>query len=176
MERPPLGPPRAYNPAAPSARALADGFVAYPGASRAAARAQLGAAMGRLGRRDDVSFGFDAENARAVNAGRVVRFRDADERARAVALAREMRVATGVKRAWARLRKGRTEDFWRDVEENVWTPVQGKYREGLVDRALRGVYHGGEEGLGKRLVANGTYRESHSRGFWSVLGRLVGGK
>jgi hypothetical protein len=175
LEPAPPAPPRAYDPVAPTAASLVDGCVAYAGASAAASRARLMGAMAHLGRRDDVSFGFDADLARKFNAGKVMRFRDGDERARVVALARELRVETGVKAAWRRLKKGETA-FWRDVKEREWMPVAGRYRSGLVDRVVRGVYGAGEEGVGKRLVANGTYRERETRGFWGVLGKLVGGK
>jgi hypothetical protein len=175
LYRAPPAPPRPYNPAAPTASALTDALVAYPGASRAAGRARLMAAMARLARREDVSFGFDADLARQFNAGKVVRFRDDDERARVVALARELREGAQVKRAWRKLKRG-DEDFWGEVEEREWVPVAGGYRAGLVDRAVRGVYDAGDEGLGKRLVANGTYREREARGFWGIVGKLVGRK
>jgi hypothetical protein len=159
--------------------------IATASATKPGSQATIQAALARLSRRDDTSFSFDSDLARQVAHGDVVRFKDADEKARILALAEEHAMDTTAKRNRDKVRK------LKEGEEISWeTPlpiqfenVPDKNRKEIVDKVLRGKYH--FEGRAKReekessfsdlkksLDLNGTYDRPSGSGFMDMFKRL----
>ncbi|KAF2674480.1 hypothetical protein BT63DRAFT_435582 [Microthyrium microscopicum] len=146
-----------------SAKSLITNHLATASSTPTARRATLESAMANLARREDTSIGFDALNARNLRYGRVMRFRDEDEKLRAVALAQEKAVDAAARLSW---------QFKKTVPavKVDFTPVPKPYRQQLVDRVVRGVY-GGEkvkDTKGMKEVDR-VERRMKLRGTWNTV-------
>jgi hypothetical protein len=149
-------------------------------------QATVQAALARLSRRDDTSFGYDDALARKVAHGGLVRFKDEDEKRRILALAEEHAMDTTAKRNRDKLRKitdgnGFVFETPRPIE---FAPVPDKNRKGIVDKVLRGQYEyeGKVKGtskedptsnLKKSIDLNGTYSDSAEGGFLGLFRKLL---
>jgi hypothetical protein len=112
-------------------------------------QSEIDEVTGRMARRDDTRWVSDAALARQLMAGRLVKFADAREKQRIVALAEQMSRETAQKCATRVLRKELgdeevAEDFdpasLVEVREVGFMPVSAKVRENITNKVTRGQY------------------------------------
>lgn len=138
---------------------------------------EMSAALGRLAQRTDTTWAVDAEIARRLLSGKVVRFKDADEQARVLALAEQMAIKT----AWAKAQRKNTPFTRRDVS---FVPIAGAHRQKLVNRVIKGQYElhnsnkdktAASQTLGKvqtALQMKETYTPTASKAFLETFQKL----
>jgi hypothetical protein len=174
-------PPAEAQPFTPevfTAASLITNRTALASGTRTAAKANMQEAMARLGRRDDTSYANDAELARRLGRGEVMRFKDGDERLRVVALAEEY--ADDIAG-----RRGRKKDVYIETQKVGFESVSGAHRGALVDKVLKGKYDdsvGGEQ-MGRdgdayqvvqqALTRNETYHPTAGKGFMDILAKFM---
>jgi hypothetical protein len=174
--------PTPFVPESFTPESLITNRIATASSATTSSQATVQAAIARLARRDDTSFSFDSELARKVAHGELVRFKDAEEKARILALAEEHAMDTTAKRNRSKLRKLNEGE---EMEFESPLPVQldgipAKNRQEIVDKVLRGKYE--LEGRGKRveknaalstlkktLDMNGTYKNAAGVGFLDMF-------
>jgi hypothetical protein len=89
MREPAKVQPHDFIPESFTPESLITNRIATASSVSAASQASIQAAIANFARRDDTSFSFDDELARSVAHGKLIRFKDADEKARILALAEE---------------------------------------------------------------------------------------
>jgi hypothetical protein len=121
-----------FKPLDLSTRALVTNRIAYA-AGEEGVRSEMLQAMGRLARRPNFDWTVDADLARRLNHGELIKFNNDEERYRITAMAEMFaeRTATKISR-----RKG-VEVKKQDVG---FVPVAGEERNRLVDKVLKGKY------------------------------------
>jgi len=146
-------------------------------AGSAGAMAELETAMANLSRRNDKSWGHDEPLARRLIAGKLVRFRDEEEKTRVVKLAEEFASKT------ANIIQDKKGQFV-DKEDVGFVPVPEEYRKLLGDRAMAGRYElvEGVKGntseqrtlshLKTSLQLNSTYSQSQAKAFNEFVARM----
>jgi hypothetical protein len=170
--------PQPYVPETFTAESLVTNRVAIASGTQIGAKASMQEAMARLARRDDTSFTIDAELARKLGRGELLRFRNADEKARIVALAEENAQNTSEK-------IGRKKGKHVEPVKVGFQSVAGAERKALVDKVLKGKYDqpklavkkGQKEGthgnVKTALHMNETYNKTTGQGFLDMLKKLV---
>jgi len=135
-----------------------------------AQHASFNAALAKLSKRDDTSFGWDRSLAHKLKRGEVVRFKDNDEKLRAVALAQEFADNAALK---ASVRKGKT----LQPHKIEFSSPDDKYRAQLVDTTMRGIYkvsqNQSSDHVARNLSMNDSYTTKPGKGFLAALRRLV---
>lgn len=126
------GGPVPYNPKPMKAEELHTSFVTT-GAGELGVAAAAKQAMGRLGRRADLDYHYDAELASRLYRGDVVRFRDAEEKKRAMWMAEEFASNTA-----NRIMEKKGE--WEPKIDVGFVPVPEKAKEAIAGKAMRGIY------------------------------------
>lgn len=121
-----------YNPKPMLAEELHTSFITT-GAGELGVAAAAKQAMGRLGRRADLDYQYDAELASRLYRGEVVRFRDAEEKKRVIEKAEEFASNTA-NRIMAK--KGE----WEPKIDVGFVPVPEEVKEQLAGKAMRGLY------------------------------------
>lgn len=183
---PPKKKPVPFTPEVFTVESLITNRIATASSASASNQAMIESAMAQVTKRDDVSFSFDSDLARQVAHGKVVRFKDADEKARILALAEEHAMDTTAKRNRTKLGKlkdGEDMEFESPLTVD-FKSVSEKHRKEVVDRVLRGKYeYEGKidksqsdpalSGLKKALDLNGTYQSSSEGGFLGLFKRLM---
>jgi hypothetical protein len=123
---------RPYNPEPMKAEELHSSFIGLAAGELGIASAAK-QAMGRLGRRNDLDYQYDAELANRLYRGEVVRFRDAEEKKRVVEMAEEFASNTA-----NRIMKKKGE--WEPKIDVGFVPVPEEIKEQLAGKAMRGLY------------------------------------
>ncbi|KAE9970708.1 hypothetical protein BLS_004785 [Venturia inaequalis] len=128
-----IGPaPKPYNPKAMTAEELHTAFITT-GAGELGVAAAAKQVMGRLGRRADVDYQYDAELASRLYQGKVVRFRDAEEKKRVMWMAEEFASNTA-----NRIMEKKGE--WEPKIDVGFVPVPEQAKEEIAGKAMRGIY------------------------------------
>lgn len=124
--------PKPYNPKDMTAEELHTAFITT-GAGELGVAAAAKQAMGRLGRRADIDYQYDAELASRLYQGKVVRFRDAEEKKRVMWMAEEFASNTANR---IMEKKGA---FEPKIDVG-FVPVPEKAKEEIAGKAMRGIY------------------------------------
>lgn len=124
--------PKPYNPKPMTAEELHTAFITT-GAGELGVAAAAKQVMGRLGRRADVDYHYDAELASRLYQGKVVRFRDAEEKKRVMWMAEEFASNTA-----NRIMEKKGE--WEPKIDVGFVPVPEKAKEEIAGKAMRGIY------------------------------------
>lgn len=175
--------PHEFIPETYTAESLITNRIATASSASVASQASIAAALAKLAHRDDTSFSFDDEMARAVAHGKMVRFRDADEKARILALAEEHARETTRKRNLRKLSKLGDSDKM-DFEDPLpvdFQQIPKKNRKDIVNKVLKGNYAYGNTKLKgvafdtKFLDLNGTFTPRGFTGFLDIVKRFFPG-
>ncbi|TLD26208.1 hypothetical protein E2P81_ATG08020 [Venturia nashicola] len=124
--------PKPYNPKAMTAEELHTSFITT-GAGELGVAAAAKQAMARLGRRADVDYQYDAELASRLYQGKLVRFRDAEEKKRVMWMAEEFASNTANR---IMEKKGK----WEPKIDVGFVALPEKAKEEITGKAMRGIY------------------------------------
>jgi hypothetical protein len=178
--------PSPFTPETFTPESLITNRIATASSTRTGNQATIQAALARFSRRDNTSFAYDADLARRVAQGSLVRFKDTDEKARILALTEEHAMETTAKRNRDKLKRSKNDD---KIEFESPLPIRfetvpAKKRREIVDKVLRGKYeYEGKSGkqfkdetvseLKRALDWNGTYKSGEWSGFLGLFKRLL---
>lgn len=121
-----------FKPLDLSTRALVTNRIAHA-AGEEGVRSEMLQAMGRLARRPNLDWTVDADLARRLNHGELIKFNDDEERFRVTAMAEMFAEHTA-----AKISRRKGEEIKK--QDVGFVPVAGEERNRLVDKVLKGKY------------------------------------